>query len=62
MNEKWEMIWENQKEVVNNYYASQWNALTKNKDKLVLEFRLFNDGISFRYRVFNFTLENNYCW
>ncbi|WP_044204296.1 glycoside hydrolase family 97 protein [Flammeovirga sp. OC4] len=53
VNEKWEMIWGEQKEVVNNYHEAQWNALTKNKDKLVLEFRIFNDGVSFRYKVLN---------
>ncbi len=50
-NKNWQTVWGQNKSIVNNYQQIQLEVLDVNQDKMFIEFRIFNDGIAFRYIV-----------
>jgi len=51
-NKSWEQVWGEQKIVQDNYNELELTLLcTAEKNKMILRFRMFNDGIGFRYEI-----------
>jgi len=51
-NQSWTQVWGEQKEVVDHYNELIITTISKNNNlKMLLHFRVFNDGIGFRYEI-----------
>jgi hypothetical protein len=51
-NKSWEQVWGEQKIVQDNHNELELTLLcTVEKNKMILRFRIFNDGIGFRYEI-----------
>ena len=51
-NKSWEQVWGEQKIVQDNYNELELTLLcTAEKNKMILRFRMFNDGMGFRYEI-----------
>jgi glucan 1,4-alpha-glucosidase len=68
VNDSWSPIWGEEKTIVNNYKQLIVSLTQKDekKRKLVITFRVFNDGVGFRYdfptqpNLFHFVVKNEY--
>ena len=58
-NSKWNTIFGEEKEIINNYNELSVE-LDQNNKKLKITFRVFNDGVGFRYEIENQESINNY--
>ncbi len=61
-NESWEQVWGEQKVINDNYNELKLYITSKNNNlNMIIHFKLFNDGLGFRYEIPNQSgIENNY--
>ncbi|GAA4840246.1 glycoside hydrolase family 97 protein [Algivirga pacifica] len=51
--QSWQMVWGEQQIVLDHYKETQWEVTTAQKETMLITFRVFNDGVAFRYEVIN---------